>query len=109
MEFDAMVIILEVIKWIIPTALGALAGALGMRLKQIKKRDEALEAGVRVLLMARIQQDYEHYIVLNEHMTLNDKEIHMQTYAAYEALDGNGVARGMHEEIMAKNPWIVTD
>lgn len=102
-------IILEVLKWVVPTVLGAACGALVMKLKQIKQRDEALEAGVRVLLMARIQQDYEHYVVLDEHMTVNDKEIHVQTFAAYEGLDGNGVAKGMHDEIMAKQPWIVTD
>lgn len=109
MDGIEMQLVLEVLKWVIPTILGAFCGALGMKLKQIKQRDEALEAGVRVLLMARIQQDYEHYVVLNEHMTLNDKEIHVQTFAAYEALNGNSVAQGMHEEIMAKQPWIVTD
>ena len=109
MDVITVQIVLEVLKWLIPTVLGAACGALGMRLKQIKQRDAALEAGVRVLLMARIQQDYEHYVVLDEHMTLNDKEIHVQTFAAYEGLDGNGVAKGMHDEIMAKQPWIVTD
>lgn len=109
MDGIEMQVILEVLKWLIPTVLGAACGALGMRLKQMKQRDEALEAGVRVLLMARIHQDYEHFVVLDEHMTVADKEIHAQTFAAYEGLDGNGVAKGMHDEIMAKQPWIVTD
>jgi len=109
MEEIGMQLVFEAVKWIIPTVLGAICGALGMKLKQIKQRDEALEAGVRVLLMARIQQDYEHYVVLDEKMTVNDKEIHVQTFAAYEELGGNSVAKGMHEEIMAKQPWIVTD
>ena len=106
---EAEFIVMEILKWAVPTVLGALCGALGMRLKQYRDQNQAIAEGVKVLLLARIQQDYEHYIVLNEHMTLNDKEVHEQTFAAYEALNGNGVARGMHEEIMAKQPWVVTD
>lgn len=102
-------IILEVLKWLVPTVLGAVCGALGMRLKHYRDQSQAIADGVQVLLMARIQQDYEHYIVLNEHMTVNDKEVHELTFKAYEALGGNGVAHGMHEEIMQKQPWIVTD
>lgn len=100
---------LEVLQWAIPTALGVICGALGMAISNYRKRDRALEDGMTVLLMARIHADYEHFIVLDEHMTVNDKEIHTRTFAAYEALGGNGVAKQMHEEIMAKGPWIVTD
>ena len=109
MEGIEMQVVMEVLKWLVPSLLGALCGALGMRLKQYRDQNQAIADGVQVLLMARIQQDYEHYIVLDEHMTLNDKEVHVQTFAAYEALGGNGVAHGMHEEIMAKQPWVVTD
>ena len=106
---ETEIFILEILKWAIPTVLGAICGALGMRLKHYRDQSQAIADGVKVLLMARIQQDYEHYIVLDEHMTLNDKEVHAATFAAYEALDGDGVAHGMHEEIMAKQPWVVTD
>ena len=106
---DVEFLVLEVLKWAVPTVLGALCGALGMRLKQYKDQSRAIADGVQVLLLARIQQDYEHYIVLHEHMTVSDKEVHERTFAAYEQLGGNGVARGMHEEIMAKRPWVVTD
>ena len=103
------VIALEVLQWAIPTVLGIVCGALGMAISNYRKRDRALEDGMTVLLLARIQSDYEHYKVLGEKMTLHDKEIHERTFTAYEALGGNGVARGMHEEIMAVQPWIVTD
>ena len=101
------VLVFEVLKWLVPTVLGAVCGALGMRLKQYREQNKAIADGVQVLLLARLQQDYEHYIVLGERMTLNDKEVHEKTYAAYEALGGNGVAKGMHSEIMEKKPWIV--
>ena len=102
-------LVLEALKWLIPTVLGAVVGVLGATVNGIRKRDRALEGGMTVLLQARIKSDYEHYVVLKEHMTLNDKEMHEQTFRAYEALGGNGVARGMHEEIMATQPWIVTE
>jgi len=103
------IIILEILKWAITTIIGAVCGALGMKVKHYRDQSQAIADGVKVLLMARIQQDYEHYIVLDEHMTLNDKEVHVETFSAYEALNGDGVAHGMHEEIMAKQPWVVTD
>lgn len=109
MDAFEMQVVLEMLKWLIPTLLGALCGALGMRLKQYRDQNQAIADGVQVLLMARIQQDYEHYIVLEEHMTISDKEVHEQTFKAYEKLGGNGVAHGMHDEIMAKQPWVVTD
>lgn len=100
---------MEIFKWAVPTILGAICGVLGATIGAIKKRDRALEAGMTVLLQARIKTDYEHYVVLKEHMTINDKELHEQTFRAYEALGGNGVAKGMHDEIMAKKPWIVIE
>lgn len=106
MEYD---VLFEVVKWAVPTVLGAVIGVLAKTVTDVMRRDRALEDGMIVLLQARIKSDYEHYVVLKERMTLNDKELHEQTFRAYEALGGNGVARGMHEEIMAKQPWIVTE
>lgn len=100
---------MEVLKWAVPTVLGALVGFLAERLRKVKQENRAIADGVQVLLLTQIQSDYEHFIVLEEHMTVNDKEVHERTFAAYEALGGNGVAKGMHEEIMAKRPWVVTD
>lgn len=102
-------VVLEILKWAIPVVFGGIVGFLAERLRKVRRETEAIGNGVQVLLLARIQQDYEHYVVLHEHMTLSDKEVHERTFVAYEALGGNGVAKGMHEEIMAKKPWIVTD
>lgn len=102
-------IILEIIQWAIPLIGGGIIGYLAERLKKVKSENKAIADGVQVLLLSQIHSDYEHYVVLHEHMTVSDKEVHERTFAAYEALGGNGVAKSMHEEIMARRPWIVVD
>lgn len=99
----------HILEWLIPTVLAFLLGGVTAMLKRKDTRDKALEDGMTVQLMRGIKQDYETYVVKQHKMSMHDKEIHEKTFEAYQALGGNGVARGMHEEIMAKQPWIVTD
>lgn len=90
-----------IVSQIISICVAALCGWLGATAAGIKKRDEALYAGMRVLLRAQLFDAYDEYAVQGEKLSYERKEEVAEAYAAYSALGGNGVVSRMHEAIMA--------
>ena len=60
----------------------------------------ALKDGVRSLLRSSIM-GVHHQCVAKGYATTVDKEVIQRDFDAYRALDGNGVAIALHDEVMA--------
>lgn len=90
-----------IVSQIISICVAALCGWLGATAAGIKKRDEALYAGMRVLLRAQLFDSYDTYAVHGEKISFERKEEVEQAYRAYSSLGGNGVVTKMWETIMA--------
>lgn len=80
--------------------VAAVCGWLAAQMRGIKQRDEALHAGMRVLLRAQIFDAYDAYCVHGEKLSFERKEEIELAYRAYVALGGNGVVTKMYEAIM---------
>ena len=81
--------------------VAGICGWLAAQMRGIKKRDEALYAGMRGLLRAQLFDSYDTYAVHGEKISFERKEEVEQAYRAYSALGGNGVVTKMWETIMA--------
>lgn len=81
--------------------VAGICGWLAAQLRGLKRRDEALYAGMRVLLRAQLFDAYDAYCVRGEKLSFERKEEVEQAWAAYSALGGNGVVTKMHESVMA--------
>lgn len=85
---------------IVSIIVAGVCGWLASQLQGIKKRDEALYAGMRVLLRSQLFDAYDEYVVHEEKLSYERKEEVEEAFKAYSALGGNGVVSGMHDAIM---------
>lgn len=67
----------------------------------MRKKDEALHDGMKVLLRAQILDAYDAYVVQGDKLSFERKEEIELAYRAYVALGGNGVVTKIHEAVMA--------
>lgn len=79
-------------------ALGSAVGALWAALLKWKKKQSALEAGVRALLRDRIIRTCEHYLSCGDVPVYGLENID-QMYRAYHALGGNGTVTKLVEDV----------
>lgn len=86
---------------VVSIVVAGVCGWLAAQMRSIKRRDEALYAGMRVLLRAQLFDAYDAYCVHGEKLSFERKEEVEQAWAAYSALGGNGVVTKMHEAVMA--------
>lgn len=86
---------------VISIMVAGFCGWLAAQMRGIKRRDEALYAGMRALLRGRVIDAYEDHIVEGRPMSIERKESAHRVYLAYKELGGNGVVTGMHDAIMA--------
>lgn len=95
------------------TLVAAIASAaFGAALATLKKRtsqDRAMAQILKATGRKEIMDAYQAYIIEGHKMTVERYEQLTEIYEAYAALDGNGTAKRMYEEITAKRPWVVTD
>ena len=89
-----------IVSQIISICVAALCGWLGATAAGIKKRDEALYAGMRVLLRAQLFDAYDRYVAHEEKLSYERKEEVAEAFKDYSALGGNGVVSGMYDSIM---------
>lgn len=86
---------------VVSIIVAGVCGWLAAQLRGIKRRDEALYAGMRALLRGRVIDAYEDHIIEGRPMSVERKESAHRVYLAYKELGGNGVVSSMHDAIMA--------
>lgn len=84
---------------VISIIVAAACGWLGARVTALRKRDEALYTGMKVLLRSSLNDAYEHYVVEQKPLTLERKREIDEAWDAYSALGGNGTGRMLYEEL----------
>ena len=93
--------------------IGALVAGVIVRVKSsakaATKEMRAIKLGVKAMLRKEIVDAYQYYIVEGHKMTLERYEELKESYEAYIALGGNGIAKRLFKEIEEKKPWIVMD
>lgn len=96
MEVNILQIILN---YIIPLLLGGIIGFLTTKLKNMNKKDKAIEEGVQALLRNELVRRYREYETKQE-MSILDKENVEAMFKQYENLGGNGTVKKMYEELL---------
>lgn len=81
--------------------VAGICGWLAAQLRGLKRRDEALYAGMRVLLRSQLFDAYDAYVVSSAKLSYERKEEVAEAYNAYSELGGNGVVSKMYEAVMA--------
>lgn len=84
------------VRWAVPVALAALAGAL-MRLHKVM---DAMQEGTRTILRSRLVDLHERYVVSGAGCPDWVKREATQVYDAYHGMGGNGTGTHYFEEII---------
>lgn len=91
---------LEVLFGLVVTGIGIVQRRLSKRMKEERKRNEAIENGVRDMLRLTILDNYERCKSAGI-ISVARKDAVDSAYQSYHALGGNGTITRVHEEIMA--------
>lgn len=89
------VIIGLIVKWLVPTALGACVGFVGSMLLRLK----AIKLGLQCLLRAEIIRSHDKYTD-RKYCPIYAKEALTRAYKAYHTLGGNDVATELYKDTM---------
>lgn len=96
MEVNILQIVLGTV---IPTAIGAILGFLGTKLKKNKNKDKAIEEAVQALLRNELIRRYREYKAKGE-MTILDRENIEAMFKQYKNLGGNGTVKELMDELL---------
>ena len=88
-----------ILSQIVSIIIAALCGWLGAQFSRLRRRDEALYCGMKVLLRSTIADAYEHYVTDQKPLSLERKREIDEAYEAYASLGGNSTGKQMYEEI----------
>lgn len=91
---------IEFLFGLIVAALSAGYAKISKRLKDEKKRNEAIENGVRDILRMQILDTYDK-CKANGTISVSRKDAIDSAYNSYHALGGNGTITQVHNELMA--------
>lgn len=92
-------IVQSVIIWIITGLLGAAVGAAVSWWRGSRRHDRALEAGVRELLLCKLEQLRSQMVAGGGIADEDLKSRSQRIYDAYHALDGNGHGTAINDDI----------
>ena len=95
-----------VIPWAITTICSGIIGFLIARLKSMKRRDDAIEQGLRVLLGKTLIDSYDLYHNQERKLTVERKREIDEAYKAYHALGGNGTITALYKDLTESAVWI---
>lgn len=84
---------------IISILVAAACGWLGAQVSRLRRKDEALYCGMKVLLRTTIADAYEAYVTNQTPLSMERKREVDEAYEAYAALGGNSTGKQMYEEI----------
>lgn len=92
-----------IIEFIISPVVVAFMGYVVWALKEQRKQTNANNRGTMILLRDKIIEDHSKYVVDGKPMPSYAYENFVETYEAYRALGGNGMAEKMYAEIQSVN------
>ena len=92
-----------VIEFIISPVIAAFMGYVVWKLQQQTKQTSANNRGTMILLRDKIIEDHDKYVIEGRPMPSYAYENFVETYEAYKALGGNGMALKMFEELKHVN------
>lgn len=88
-----------IIAQVISIVVAAVCGWLGAQVSRMRRRDEALYCGMKVLLRSSLADAYDAYVTQQKPLSLERKREIDEAFEAYSALGGNSTGRQMYEEI----------
>lgn len=88
-----------IVKWFVPVVCGAIFGAGVTLIKNARKRDKALEAGIQCLLRAELIRMHKEY-KRKGHCPIYARESFIKMYAAYAGLGGNDVVTDLKKDVL---------
>ena len=88
-----------IIAQVISIVVAAVCGWLGAQVSRLRRRDEALYCGMKVLLRSALADAYDAYVTQQKPLSLERKREIDEAFEAYSALGGNSTGRQMYEEI----------
>lgn len=91
---------LEVAFGLITTGIGIVLRRISKKLEAERKRNEAIENGVKDILRIQILDTYDR-CKQSGVISVARKDAIDSAYSSYHALGGNGTITRVHEEIMA--------
>lgn len=90
---------LEVLFGLVTAGIGIALRRISKKLNQEKKRNQAIEDGVRDILRMQILDTYEKCTQAGK-ISVSRKDAIDSAYRSYHALGGNGTITQVHNEIM---------
>ena len=93
-------VIEQVLRWALPSALGAVVGVLATQVRHKSEADRALREGMVALLRAQLIDMHERYVESGDGCPVAVKEQATSIYQPYHALGGNGTGTRLYQEIM---------
>ena len=84
---------------IVSIIVAALCGWLASQYTRMRKKDEALYLGMKVLLRAALYEAYDEYVTQQRPLSLERKREIIEAWEAYDALGGNGTGKQLYEEL----------
>ena len=92
----------QLVSLVVAALFGALTGYLGGRVKQLTRRDRAIEQGIGIILRRQLMEDYESHVINGEPLTVEQRREIDQCWDAYNGgLGLNGTGRKAYEAICA--------
>lgn len=88
-----------ILKWAVPFVCGAVIAALAGAVRNLRKRNDALENGVQCLLRAEIIREHKEYVTKG-YCPIYAKDSLKRSYKAYHDLGGNDVATKLYEDVI---------
>ena len=90
-----------IIEFIVSPIVAAFMAYVVWKLQQQTKQTTANNRGTMILLRDKIIEDHDKYVIERRPMPSYAYENFIETYEAYKALGGNGMAQKMFDEIKA--------
>lgn len=90
---------LEVLFGLVTAGIGIALRRISKALRKEKKRNQAIEDGVRDILRMQILDTYEKCMLAGK-ISVSRKDAIDSAYRSYHALGGNGTITQVHNEIM---------
>lgn len=88
-----------IIEYIVSPIVAAFMGFVVWRLQQQSKQTSANNRGTMILLRDKIIEDHNKYVIDGKPMPSYAYENFIETYQAYKALGGNGMAEKLFAEM----------
>lgn len=88
-----------IIEFVVSPIIGAFMAYVVWKLQQQSKQTSANNRGTMILLRDKIIEDHKKYVIDTLPMPSYAYENFVETYEAYKALGGNGMAQKMFDEM----------